>query len=240
MVEMIALARRFEQAVGVDISAGMLAEAERNARVLRVSNTTFHRSVTEIADRNGSFSFINSYIVLQHVSPARGLHYVSAMLQLLSSDGFGAIHVTYGRTKDRRTNGVRSLHSRAIRLTATALQDSIRRLRGRPLKMQMNPYPLNQLMFMLQDAGARELHAQFTNHGGHLGVVLLFRKGDGLHLTPRTESKGGTLGVDEVATQARLPRAFSAGSCVAERLTDARAPSSSALERPHPRSRCHA
>jgi hypothetical protein len=31
-------------------------------------------------------------------------------------------------------------------------------------------------MLMLQDAGARELHAQFTNHGGHVGMVLLFCK----------------------------------------------------------------
>jgi SAM-dependent methyltransferase len=172
----VALARRFEQVVGIDVSAAMLAESERNARALRVDNVSFHRSLVDIVEQRGTFSFVNSYIVLQHVSPARGLQYVRAMLQLLSSDGFGAIHVTYGREKDRRNAGVRSLQSRAARRITGPVLDWARQLRGWPPKVQMNPYPLNQLMFMLQDAGARELHAQLTDHGGHFGMVLLFRK----------------------------------------------------------------
>jgi 2-polyprenyl-3-methyl-5-hydroxy-6-metoxy-1,4-benzoquinol methylase len=170
------LARRFEQVVGIDVSAAMLAESERNAGMLSVGNVSFHRSLADIADARGTFSFVNSYIVLQHVSPARGVRYVSTMLQLLSSDGFGAIHATYGREKDRRNGGVRTLRARAIRHITEPLRDWVGQLRGRPPRMQMNSYPLNQLMFMLQDAGAREVHAQFTNHGGHLGTVLLFRK----------------------------------------------------------------
>jgi len=40
----------------------------------------------------------------------------------------------------------------------------------------MNPYNLNQVIFMLQDCGVNAVHAQLTNHGGHLGAILLFAK----------------------------------------------------------------
>ena len=43
-------------------------------------------------------------------------------------------------------------------------------------EMQMNSYSLNELLFMVQSAGARELHATFTDHGGELGVFLYFRR----------------------------------------------------------------
>ena len=45
-----------------------------------------------------------------------------------------------------------------------------------PRLMQMNLYSLNVLFQTLQEAGARRLFANFTNHDGHYGVQLLFRK----------------------------------------------------------------
>ena len=42
--------------------------------------------------------------------------------------------------------------------------------------MQMNAYPLNEVLFRLQDAGVQEVHTRFTDHGGHWGVLLLFAK----------------------------------------------------------------
>ncbi|MCS6850206.1 MAG: class I SAM-dependent methyltransferase [Gemmataceae bacterium] len=40
----------------------------------------------------------------------------------------------------------------------------------------MNPYSLNPLFQILQFAGAKEVLAQFTDHAGNLGVMLIFRK----------------------------------------------------------------
>ena len=42
--------------------------------------------------------------------------------------------------------------------------------------MQMNPYNLSELGFLLQSAGIRRFHADFTDHGGELGVFLFFQK----------------------------------------------------------------
>jgi SAM-dependent methyltransferase len=42
--------------------------------------------------------------------------------------------------------------------------------------MQMNSYDLNAVLFLMQTAGIEDLHAEFTDHGGELGVFLYFRK----------------------------------------------------------------
>ena len=44
--------------------------------------------------------------------------------------------------------------------------------------MKMNAYPLNDIMFMIQGAGVTRFHAEFTDHGGELGVFLYFQRPD--------------------------------------------------------------
>jgi hypothetical protein len=43
-------------------------------------------------------------------------------------------------------------------------------------EIQMNPYHLNELFFLVQSSGVHRLHVEFTNHGGELGVFLFFQK----------------------------------------------------------------
>ena len=40
----------------------------------------------------------------------------------------------------------------------------------------MNPYPLNTVFALLQEAGVRTLRVDLTDHAGHLGATFLFRK----------------------------------------------------------------
>jgi ubiquinone/menaquinone biosynthesis C-methylase UbiE len=171
------LASSFDRVVGVDIAPGMLTEARAQAATLQLRNVTFCRSLEQLPDSPGTFSFVNSYIVLQHVSRRDGLAYVAAMLRLLGDDGFGALHVTYARAKDRSGHGVRSIGSRAAQLVAAPFSRLGRKLARREPKMDMNTYSLNQVIFMLQDCGVSAVHAHLTNHGGHLGAILLFAKG---------------------------------------------------------------
>jgi SAM-dependent methyltransferase len=44
------------------------------------------------------------------------------------------------------------------------------------LEMQMNVYPLNEIFYLVQTSGIREMHVEFSDHGGELGVVLFFRR----------------------------------------------------------------
>jgi SAM-dependent methyltransferase len=43
-------------------------------------------------------------------------------------------------------------------------------------EMQMNPYNLNALFYLMQMAGVTNFQIEFTDHGGELGVFLYFRK----------------------------------------------------------------
>ena len=47
--------------------------------------------------------------------------------------------------------------------------------RGDP-EMQMNYYNVSELMFIMQRAGVQRYHAEFSDHGGALGVFLFFHK----------------------------------------------------------------
>jgi hypothetical protein len=40
--------------------------------------------------------------------------------------------------------------------------------------MQMNPYNMNEILFLLQCRGVQRTYVEFTDHGGELGVSLFF------------------------------------------------------------------
>ena len=40
----------------------------------------------------------------------------------------------------------------------------------------MNPYPLNTVFKLMQDAGVRHIHAELTNHAGRLGPAASERR----------------------------------------------------------------
>jgi hypothetical protein len=52
-------------------------------------------------------------------------------------------------------------------------------VRGRALSeplIPMNEYDLGALFTLLSDHGCTAVHARLTDHGGHLGAMLLLRK----------------------------------------------------------------
>jgi hypothetical protein len=64
----------------------------------------------------------------------------------------------------RRAGRVRAMLARALRRT------------GDP-GMQMNAYPLDRVLYLLQRAGAAACHVEFTDHGGELGAFVYFGRG---------------------------------------------------------------
>jgi len=41
-------------------------------------------------------------------------------------------------------------------------------------EIQMNPYNMNEILFLMQCRGVQQFHAEFSDHGGELGVFLFF------------------------------------------------------------------
>ena len=67
----------------------MLQETQKNAQRMHVENLRLCQNLSEIAEERGTFSFVNTFIVLQHLDPKRGLECISQLIGFLGSGGFG-------------------------------------------------------------------------------------------------------------------------------------------------------
>ena len=158
-----------EEVVGVDVSQSMLEEARRNCDERNVQNVRLLPSDDDLSAVTGEFDLSHSCIVFQHIPVHRGRELLSKLLTHLSPSGVAAIHVTYSKTSFAATHGV----APAVRKSTPPLQEPPRPSDSDP-EIQMNPYNMNELLFTIQCLGAHRLYAEFSDHGGELGVFLFF------------------------------------------------------------------
>jgi SAM-dependent methyltransferase len=193
------LARRCRSVVGVDVSRAMLHEAETRRDQWGLTNVSFARGDDDLSAVSGPFDLITSYIVLQHIPPSRGERLFSRLLDLLADGGVGVLHLTYSKdwydSRDMHLpppvpplpSGLRYHLKSTLRLLRERVRSSFQRREAgnghttngeAPFSpaMQMNDYNLNRLCHFLQKAGVRGMHTEFTDHGGHFGIVLFFQK----------------------------------------------------------------
>lgn len=171
---MIPLARRVKQVVGLDVSASMLEEAKRNCALVGLGNVTLLKSDDQLSALSGTFDFIHSFIVFQHIPPHRGVLILDKMLGHLVPNGVGALHFTYASD----SHGLRRVLSKA-RATVPYMHNLLNLAQGQPFHyphMQMNEYDLNQIILLLQKHGCHKIFTEFSDHGGRLGVVFFFKK----------------------------------------------------------------
>lgn len=168
------LARRCAEVIGVDVSEAMLTEARRNAQRCGLSNVAFARTDDALSGVAGSFDFVHSYIVLQHIPVRRGEKITRRLIQLLAPGGVGALHYTYDTRLSRRSRA--ALWARTRVPFADAALNLVRYGNRTGKTMQLNDYSLNRLFALIQDEGCSKVHALLTDHGGPRGAMLLFQK----------------------------------------------------------------
>jgi SAM-dependent methyltransferase len=173
-----------ESVVGVDVSQAMLSEARANAARLS-SKATFVESDDGLTHVEGTFDFLNSLIVFQHIPPERGEVIVSQLIGRLRQGGVGALQFTYGFESGVARS--RELLVQAYK-SVPYLWNARNLAKGRPFQeplMQMNQYNLNRLMRLLQEGGCHLIHLRFTETGSFgqkfYGVIIFFQK---KHLDP--------------------------------------------------------
>jgi len=172
------LAEHVEAVVGVDVSPAMLAEAQRNAREQGHGNVEWLLSDDTLSEVQGRFDLVHSCITFQHIDMPRGRRLFARMLDLLGDGGVGAIQITYAKAHHAASFGQPPAPAPAA---AASGGGGLRSLLSRSPQsadpaMQMNPYNLSDLAFLMQSAGIRGFHVDFTDHGGELGVFLFFGK----------------------------------------------------------------
>ena len=171
----IPLAEIADSVVGVDVSESMLQEARQNCQDYSLTNVKLLKSDDSLSTVTGEFDFIHSFIVFQHIPVSRGKQIFDQLLQHLTPGGLAAIHVTYEKAIHRPPLW------RKLAKVIKAILRTLRQLGSLYLpptdpELQMNPYPLNDLFLMIQSLRTDEIYVNLTDHGGELGVYLVFRK----------------------------------------------------------------
>jgi len=164
----VPFARVAEEVVGLDVSRSMLEEARRNCEDRQLSNVRLLPSDDHLSALSGTFDLIHSFIVFQHIPVQRGRAIFGRLLRHLRPGGVGAIHLTYSKTRFVSTHGVAPPESPSPATTRPSIP-----IDADP-EMQMNPYNMNEILFLLQCLGVQRTHIEFSDHGGELGVFLFF------------------------------------------------------------------
>ncbi|ANJ67399.1 hypothetical protein A9404_08415 [Halothiobacillus diazotrophicus] len=172
----IPLATHARAVTGVDVSDAMLAEARRNCTARSIGNATFVKSDDDLSRLDQTYDFIHSTIAFQHIPVPRGEHILKRLLTLLEPEGIGVLHFSYA--EPRRASWAARINHLAI--DYLPFYRNVRNARkGRGFfypEMRMHAYDMSAILSILQTAGIANFHAEFTDHGGFLGITLYFRK----------------------------------------------------------------
>jgi SAM-dependent methyltransferase len=170
---LLPFARIVEHAVGLDVSPGMLQEARRNCEQQQLNNVSLMPSDDSLSSLTQSFDLIHSFIVFQHIPTERGMQIFRNLLTHLRAGGIGAIHFCY--SKSRYVSPPETpVTAAGVSVTVQAVGPPPVTLREGDPEMQMNLFNMNELFSLLQEFHVQRVHAEFTDHGGELGVFLYF------------------------------------------------------------------
>jgi trans-aconitate methyltransferase len=138
------LALYFSHVIGIDISAGMLAEARRNVPTAELTDHIPRQQA----------SLVHSYLVLQHIPPRRGIEIVRRLASCVEPQGVIAVQVPVETSHLSNSLAYRVKHALpACRFAFNLLQG--KRLRE-PL-MQMNAYSFKEMFGALQGEGITDI-----------------------------------------------------------------------------------
>lgn len=154
-----------DEVVGVDVSPGMLALARaRGGQVTYVDQMPA-----------GPFDWINSFIVFQHIPPARGEALIEDLLSRLADGGAISLQIVVWRDPNRQPPAPEPA-TRRQKLTDRLLHRQIAPDLPPVGHIQMYDYDLSKIVRLLNLAGIEEIRLLSTNHDGHHGYIILGQK----------------------------------------------------------------
>jgi len=164
------LAERFTSVVGVDISAQMRVQCQKNTT--SYSNIQLCEFAEDVPDQ---IDFLHSYIVLQHIRPEQGMKIIDTLVSKVAKDGMFSLHFTAGDSKLWRT----CLNWLRYRIAPLHFLYNI--VRRRPIRepvTEMNCYDVHSVISMLGSRGFHGVYVSSSEHNGHKGVTLFGRRSD--------------------------------------------------------------
>jgi SAM-dependent methyltransferase len=189
----IPIASISQMVTAVDVSESMLREAKLNCEKASATNVEFLPGDDHLSAVQGKYDFVNSFIVLQHIPKRRGEVLFKRLVDILPMGGIGVLHVTYANPvpppKLLGAGGcIRGLAGWVFERNPVVFglwnlfkgrpfsHKLERAPQGREPRMLMERYNLNRLFEILQELDCPSVFSTFTNHSGHLGVILFFQR----------------------------------------------------------------
>ncbi len=172
---LLPIARDSQEAVGVDVAPKMLELSTRNLLAAGITNAAAVCGDDELSQVIGTFNFVNSYIVLQHIPPERGMILIRRLLSLLEIGGVFSLQMTYA--KERRFLQHERTRATYYRRAGQTIQDLVPADSEPPEgTITMFDYDLNELMLTAGRVAGQPLLILPTNHDGHIGIHLIGMK----------------------------------------------------------------
>lgn len=178
------LAANFAEVVALDVAPAMLEEARANAARAHVDNICWAAADDRLSAAVGSFDFVNSHLVLQHVSVSRGLPIFDELIERLAPGG--VFHISVSVRTDR--GGPRWLYWASANIPGVKLWQNIcaRRAWNAPA-MQMNDYPMGRLMTRLAALGISEVFVT-THAEPRCATCSLIGRAPSDHIVKKSEN----------------------------------------------------
>ena len=184
------LADQFRDVLALDVSPEMLAEATANAERSAVSNITFAGADDELSNAVGTFDFVMSHMVLQHVPVRRGMPLLALLVSKVAPGG--GFHISLSMREEPLRWQI--LYWASANIPGVKIvQNVMAGRRWNAPAMQMNNYPLNRILALLADLSIKELVLRTENYGRFITYSLIGRRptisGDSSHLCERVTAR---------------------------------------------------
>lgn len=174
---LIPLARLSGEAVGLDVSESMLELCRKHVDEAGIRNVRLARADDTLSALEGTFDLVNSFIVLQHVPPQRGMAILRRLLDRLRPGGIAALQLTYA--KARRFLAHEEPRAQFYRRDGNMLVDLAPKPDAPPPgTVSMYEYDLNSVFAVLAGAAMGPLVTFPTDHSGHIGVHVFLQRAD--------------------------------------------------------------
>jgi SAM-dependent methyltransferase len=172
------MARVAKEAVGVDVAPKMLELTAINLAENGVTNAIAIQGDDDLSLLTGTFNFVNSYIVLQHIPPERGTLLIRRLLDVLEVGGIFSLQMTFA--KERKFFAHERNQASYYRRSGQNIQDLIAVPADVPEgTITMFDYDLNEVMLILGKIAGEPMLKLQTNHDGHIGAHLIGMKARG-------------------------------------------------------------
>ena len=165
------IARRSGEAVGVDIAPKMLELAKANLDAAGLTNSTLALSDDTLSAVTGTFDFVHSYIVIQHIPPERGYEYFQLLLDKLEVGGIFAVQFSFGKRRDLMVHEMP--RATYYRREGSSLQDlCVTRTQFPTGTVQMYDYDLNQVFAIASTYTSLPIHSRVVADT-HLSIYMI-------------------------------------------------------------------